>query len=236
MLRNLSKSLCYIQQNLVNKLCVATTGAMHTSSIQFVNKKEQEGEEDEFDKQRLASAKIRNLERLGTIKSHYSWPQYNRIIYPPAQNGQPIRNPFVHHMRHFIKYPAKKMWYPAFLIRGMSIDEALKQLSFHRLKGADIIKEVLLEAQDLALKQHNFEFKSNMWISYSTAVDSFSVKGVRKHRAMRLGVVEYKYCTYYVRLEEGSPPAKYELQSETYDARAKEYLEKLRKRSIHLSI
>lgn len=46
----------------------------------------------------------------------------------------------------------------------MSIDEAIKQLSFHKLKGAQIIKEVLLEAQDLALKQHNFEFKSNMWI------------------------------------------------------------------------
>lgn len=46
----------------------------------------------------------------------------------------------------------------------MSIDEAIKQLSFHKLKGAGIIKEVLLEAQDLAIKQHNIEYKSNMWI------------------------------------------------------------------------
>lgn len=72
--------------------------------------------------------------------------------------------------------------------------------------------------------------------AYSTAVDSFRVKGVRKHRAMRFGMVDYKYCTYYVRLEEGSPPPKYHLEAETYEARAKEYIENLRKRSIHLSI
>lgn len=67
-------------------------------------------------------------------------------------------------------------------------------------------------------------------------MDSFRIKGVRKHRAMRLGMVEYKYCTYYVRLEEGAPPPKYHLEAETYEARAKEYIENLRKRSIHLSI
>ena len=46
-------------------------------------------------------------------------------------------------MRTFIKYPAKKLWYPAFMIRGMSIDEAIKQLSFHKLKGAEVIKQVI---------------------------------------------------------------------------------------------
>jgi large subunit ribosomal protein L22 len=45
-------------------------------------------------------------------------------------------------MRTFIKYSPQKLWYPAFMIRGMSIDEAIKQLSFHKLKGAAIIKEV----------------------------------------------------------------------------------------------
>lgn len=46
----------------------------------------------------------------------------------------------------------------------MSIDEAIKQLSFHKLKGSKIIREVLEEAQELAVKQHNIEFKSNLWI------------------------------------------------------------------------
>jgi hypothetical protein len=45
-------------------------------------------------------------------------------------------------MRLHIKYSHKKLWYPAFLVRGLSIDEAIKQLSFNRLKGASIIKEV----------------------------------------------------------------------------------------------
>ena len=49
-------------------------------------------------------------------------------------------------------------------IRGMSIDEAIKQLSFQNLKGAGIIKEVLLEAQELAVKEHNVEYKSNLWV------------------------------------------------------------------------
>ena len=46
----------------------------------------------------------------------------------------------------------------------MSIDEAMKQLSFHKLKGALIIKDILIEAQQLAVTQHNIEFKSNLWI------------------------------------------------------------------------
>lgn len=56
------------------------------------------------------------------------------------------------------------MWYIATFVRGMSIDEAIKQLSFQLKKGAAAVKETLLEAQELAVKQHNVEFKSNLWI------------------------------------------------------------------------
>ena len=62
------------------------------------------------------------------------------------------------------------------------------------------------------------------------------VKGVRKHKATQMGIVKYRYSHYYVRLEEGKPPANYHLLAETYEHRAKEYIEKLRKRSIFLSI
>ena len=61
------------------------------------------------------------------------------------------------------------------------------------------------------------------------------VKGLRKHRR-HMGIVEFKYSHYFVRLEEGVPPKNYHLEAETYEARAKEYIEKLRKRSIFLSI
>jgi len=56
------------------------------------------------------------------------------------------------------------MWYIAGFIRGMSIDEAVKQLSFLQRKGAMIAKEVILEAQRMAVESHNVEFKSNLWV------------------------------------------------------------------------
>lgn len=67
-------------------------------------------------------------------------------------------------MKANIKYSPKKMWYIASFVRGMSVDEAVKQLSFLYRKGGQIAKEVILEAQRLAVEQHNVEFKSNLWV------------------------------------------------------------------------
>ena len=52
----------------------------------------------------------------------------------------------------------------------------------------------------------------------------------------RMGEVHYKFSHYYVRLEEGKPPVDYKSKEETYEARAKAHIEKLRSRSIFLSI
>ena len=93
-----------------------------------------------------------------------------------------------------------------------------------------------MEAQELAVKEHNIEFKSNLWISYSLASDALKVKGIRKHMGTRMGLITYKYSHYYVRLEEGKPPANYASEYDIYESRAKSYIEKLRKRSIFLSI
>lgn len=46
----------------------------------------------------------------------------------------------------------------------MTVDEAVKQLSFVHKKGAVFVKEAILEAQELAVKEHNVEFRSNLWI------------------------------------------------------------------------
>lgn len=67
-------------------------------------------------------------------------------------------------MKANIKYSVKNMWYIASFVRGMSVDEAVKQLSFISKKGAAIAKEVILEAQGLAVEEHNVEFKSNLWV------------------------------------------------------------------------
>lgn len=71
---------------------------------------------------------------------------------------------YVCHMRTNIKYSPDKMWYIASFVRGMSVDEALKQLSFVLKKGAVDVKEVIQEAMELAQKSHNVEYKSNLWV------------------------------------------------------------------------
>lgn len=56
------------------------------------------------------------------------------------------------------------MWYVACFVRGMSVDEALKQLPLVGRKGATIVRDTILEAQKLAIEEHNVEFKTNLWI------------------------------------------------------------------------
>lgn len=56
------------------------------------------------------------------------------------------------------------MWFLASFIRGMTVDEALKQLSFNLKKASADIKQTILEAQEMAVRDHNVEFKSNLWI------------------------------------------------------------------------
>lgn len=46
----------------------------------------------------------------------------------------------------------------------MTIDEAIKQLNFVQKKGAKFVLDALVEAQNLAVKYHNVEFKSNLWV------------------------------------------------------------------------
>lgn len=71
---------------------------------------------------------------------------------------------YVCHIKENIKYSPKKMWYVASFIRGMTVDEALKQLSFVLKKGAADVKQAILECQEKAVKFHNVEFKSNLWV------------------------------------------------------------------------
>jgi len=70
-------------------------------------------------------------------------------------------------MKTNVHYSPWKLWYIATLVRGMSIDEALKQIDYVKKKGASIVKETLLEAQELAVKEHHVEFRSNLWVGKS---------------------------------------------------------------------
>lgn len=67
-------------------------------------------------------------------------------------------------MKKDIKYSPKKMWYIAAFVRGMTVDEAVRQLSFCTKYGATWVRDTILEAQELAVNRHNVEFKSNLWV------------------------------------------------------------------------
>ncbi|RZC41226.1 39S ribosomal protein L22, mitochondrial [Asbolus verrucosus] len=94
--------------------------------------------------------------------------EYNKVIYPPQAPDEPRRPAFVCHQRCNIKYSPWKMWYIACLVRGMTVDEAIKQLKFVMKKGAKDVRETIEEAKELAVKEHNVEFASNLWVGKYT--------------------------------------------------------------------
>lgn len=129
------------------------------------------------------------------------------------------------------------MWYVAAFVRGMSVDEAIKQLSFIQKKGASAVKETILEAQEMAIRDHNVEFKSNLWISESFCGKGIYFKGIRRHARGRIGRVEYKHCNYFVRLEEGKPPENYYLPfTKTPEQKLDDWMEQMRSRKIPNSL
>ncbi|BFZ24231.1 hypothetical protein BsWGS_27270 [Bradybaena similaris] len=158
--------------------------------------------------------------------------KYNEVVYPPTEPGEPERPAEVCNSRFQIKYSRKKLWYTAVMVRGMSIDEAIKQLSFHRRKGAAHIKEVLEEAQEMAVRDHNVEFKSNLWIADSFVVKGITVKGIRKHARARQGIIHYRYCNYFVRLREGKPPEHYYPPEKTGNDLMADYIRKHREKRV----
>ncbi|XP_067232361.1 39S ribosomal protein L22, mitochondrial isoform X2 [Chanodichthys erythropterus] len=157
------------------------------------------------------------------------WERRNLIVYPPQQKDEPRRPAEIHHCRRQIKYSKDKMWYLAKLIRGMTIDQALTQLEFNDKKGAKIVKEVLLEAQDMAVKNHNVEFKSNLYIAESFSGKGKYLKRIRYHGRGMFGIMDKVHCHYFVKLVEGVPP---KVEQKTGFDQAKEYVEQLRNRTI----
>ncbi|XP_060872535.1 large ribosomal subunit protein uL22m [Metopolophium dirhodum] len=150
-----------------------------------------------------------SIKLAGSKDEPTRWLSYNDVIYPPQEPGEERRPAFVCHQKLNIKYSPKKMWYVASFVRGMSVDEALKQLPLVGRKGATIVKDAILEAQQLAIEKHNVEFKTNLWIAESFCGKGPVIKGMRRHARMRMGEVMYRYCHYFVRLEEGTPPENY---------------------------
>ncbi|KAI4489323.1 hypothetical protein M0804_004821 [Polistes exclamans] len=167
----------------------------------------------------------------------YSWLDYNNNFFPIQSPDEERRPAYVCHMKANIKYSPKKMWYIASFVRGMTVDEAVKQLSFMHKKGATIVKDTILEAQELAVLKHNVEFKSNLWVAESFSSKGIVVKGVRRHARARIGEIRYMYVHYFVRLEEGKPPKNYYLPAPlTGEQQIEKWLKEMRMRKIYNSL
>ncbi|KAM6907401.1 large ribosomal subunit protein uL22m, partial [Xenentodon cancila] len=157
------------------------------------------------------------------------WERRNLLVYPPQLPEEPRRPAEIHHSRRQIKYSKDKMWYLAKMIRGMSIDEAIAQLEFNDKKGAKIMKEVLLEAQDMAVKNHNVEYKSNLYVAESFSGKGKYLKRIRYHGRGMFGIMDRVYCNFFVKLVEGPPP---KTEQRTGFDQAKEYVQGLKNRTI----
>lgn len=209
---SLVKSLYYGCQEIEGKSC----RSLHTTSMnQTFTRKGRE--EDVWPKPR-------------------GWPLKNEVLYPPQEEGEAVRRAEYFHYRANIKYSPKKMWYICCLIRGVSIDEAIKQLSFVNKKGAVIMKEVLEEAREIALKEHNFEQRSNMFVGACHAVKGLVVKGFRKHARFRMGIVNYFHCHVLVQLVEGPPPEDYYGTKISNRAKLDKYIDDLRRRQVRYTL
>ncbi|XP_070156393.1 large ribosomal subunit protein uL22m [Polyergus mexicanus] len=175
--------------------------------------------------------------KLSGYQSPTHFLDYNKTIFPPQKPDEERRPAYVCHMKANIKYSPKKMWYVAGFVRGMSVDEAVKQLSFLHMKGAEIAKEVILEAQHLAVENHNVEFKSNLWVAESFSTKGIVIKGLRRHARGRKGTIHYRYCHYFVRLEEGPPPKHYYLPyPKTGQELLEDWLKQMHNRKISNSL
>ncbi|KOB64377.1 Ribosomal protein L22, partial [Operophtera brumata] len=187
---------------------------------------------------RVITNGLKQQHSLHTCSANLAWSkpnqpksflEYNRKVYPPQEIDEEPRPAFVCHQKTNFKYSPEKLWYIASFVRGMTADEAVKQLSFVHKKGAGFVKEAILEAQELAVKEHNFVCHQKTNFKYSPEklwyIASF-VRGMTADEAVKqlsfvhkkgagfvkeaiLEAQELAYCHYFVRLEEGKPPKDY---------------------------
>ena len=173
----------------------------------------------------------------------FSFPLQNEIVFPPKLDeatGELLRRPaYVCHMRANVKYSGKKLWYLSSFIRGMTVDEAIRQLAFVKnlRKGGLILTEVLQEAREMATKEHSVEHASDLWVAESFFARGAVVKGFRRFSRGKMATVEYNYSDYFVKLEEGRPPKDYYewRRNRSPEEMLQNYIEDHRRKNIPLS-
>lgn len=80
-------------------------------------------------------------------------------------------------------------------------------------------------------------FRNTLFAAESFVGKGKVIRGVRRHARGRQGRVEYKFCHYFLRLEEGEPPKHYYLPApQTPEEQFNTWLEGMRKRKVTSSL
>lgn len=99
-------------------------------------------------------------------------------------------------------------------------------------------------------RKNQIKKKKSKSLSHNSNVDSLlsflpaesfvgkglTIKGIRRHARRRVGIVHYRYCHYFVRLEEGTPPKDYYNRSVTPEQQLDKWLQQKRTRKIYNSL
>lgn len=110
------------------------------------------------------------------------------------------------------------------------------ELYYESKTDKSFFSQVIEEAQAIAVRDHNVEFKSNLWIADSYVTKGQVIKGTRLHARGRRGEVRFMFCNYYVRLREGKPPKYYYPPEPTGFQKMEEYIKEQRMRRINESL
>lgn len=133
-------------------------------------------------------------------KSEVEIQKEQGIPQPP-----PIEIP---HCRRDVRIGPKKMTLVANLVSRMPIQDAITQCEFSPKGAAEVVKEVLEEAQEIAVKRYGVEDKNNLYVDQSHVGRGQHLKRIKFHGRGRFGKMKRYYCHYFCVLKEGVPPGK----------------------------
>ncbi|KAM7537182.1 hypothetical protein Aperf_G00000074294 [Anoplocephala perfoliata] len=170
----------------------------------------------------ISSSKFPDTEKALTSrltgKKTKLWELYNEVVYPPRDSSKFViaedeltetRPAEVTYTKENILYSRKKLWLIAYMVRGLSVDEAFQQLGFRPEKGARIVEQALEAAIERAMKEHDVEFCTNLWVEQALALRGDGVPRIHKGLRTNVSMKNYHYSRLLIRLREGKPPALY---------------------------
>ena len=168
--------------------------------------------------------------------------KFDTVVYKPTEQNEAVRPAEVHIVYDTLQYSRKRLWFLGYMIRGLSVEEALKQLGFRSEKGARILEDAIQEGIRRAVDEELVEFSSNLWVENISVVRGSSQPRIRKGVRRNFSHKNYHFTDLMVRLQEGQPPfyyhpsnalvGRFNRQSEHGYVLMKNHLNELRQRRI----